>query len=393
MPVLNPTTLKLSAAGLLFGSSAWAYTLASAPAAKGPEVAQIRRLADSLDQGGSLAVALFGVPIQNVEAPVGKAAEKRPAPPKRTPSAPTAPITAPPAPPSRPAQISTPTLAPLDPNAPVQSLALVGITHSENTDFAWLMDLNSRARETAQVGGTAFGFRVSRVEAEQVALERDGHEYLLRLGEKPILIASASFTSGGDEDEDGTDSEFGGGRGRRGGFPGGPTGFGGFGGPGGRGGFGGRGGLPGGFPAGFGQRGGFGSGAPVTFGGSPGEGQQPGGGQEQEARPQFSARPGGGGFTGGFGGGFGWGFGANQGAMSQFSSSAASNGSTSNPQTARRNGSRLTVDAEAVKEPEAIVNPQTQRRTGGSGTTQGLAFGQPQNGAQGQGTRGGFGSR
>ena len=276
---------------------------------------------------------------------------------------------------------SLPPVAP-SPSAPevnddaVKNLALLGVTFAGGKDTAWLLDLGTRDREMAGVGESVLGFIVKEIEPDRVLLTRGGRDYSLRLGEKPLLVAATSAvtvasTDVGSSDFGGDESPFAFG-------PGGP------GGPGGR--FGGRGGAggPGGM---FGGPGGmFGGPGGGRFGGNPGGGGGGGSTTSPSSPGGNSGGNGGGGFIspmnftsgGGGGGGFNPGGGTSGGSSG---STGSSTGSTSNPQTARRNGSRLTGDAEPVEEPAAIVNPQTQRRTGSSNQP---AFGQTEGTVRGQ---------
>lgn len=66
------------------------------------------------------------------------------------------------------------------------NLALIGVTEVGDRTQAWLMDLDSRTKETVSPGGTAFGFKVKSVGPERVVLTRGGREYSLRLGERKV---------------------------------------------------------------------------------------------------------------------------------------------------------------------------------------------------------------
>jgi hypothetical protein len=77
------------------------------------------------------------------------------------------------------------------PQAAPRNLALVGVTQVGTRSQAWLMDTDSRTKETVSPGGMAFGFRVKSVGPEQVLLTRGGKEYALRLGERPIPTVAA----------------------------------------------------------------------------------------------------------------------------------------------------------------------------------------------------------
>lgn len=379
------TSGMLWAAGLVLVSGCvWAACIwDEKPRASGPDLRTLQHLAASLDREAEAA------PILTDPAP----SQPAPAPQRQVdPTSPSVRLAARPAParprpqpePRRNAAPSLPPGAPPLPAAPVaedavKNLALLGVTYADGKDAAWLMDLGNRNRETAAVGEAVLGFTVKEIEPDRVLLTRGGRDYSLRLGEKPILVASASPNSNASAgDLGGDDAPFGfgpggpGGPGGRGGagsrFAGGPGGFGGFGG------FGGPGGAFGNRFGGFGGGGGF---------------SAPGSGSSTSSNSGSGG--GGGGFTppgGGFaGGGFGGGGFAGGGAGQSFGASGASSttsrasGSTSNPQTARRQGSRLTGDADPVEQPAAIVNPQTQRRTGSSNQP---AFGQADTTVRGQ---------
>lgn len=272
---------------------------------------------------------------------------------------------------------------PAAPEDPVKNLALMGVTHESNTDRAWLVDLASKEKEAVAVGDSAFGFTVKKISGETVTLGRGPSEYTLRLGEKqlPVIVTSASGdSSGGSEDGD-DGNPFGRGRDRDGrnpfGGPGGPGGFGDF-----------RSRFAGGFP-GFGGFGGSSSGwSGRSWGGgdsgrSWGSSSDSNRGSDNRWSSSNSGRSswggggsswGGGGFGGGgfsgFGGGGSWN--GSSGRSSQTGFAGAT--STSNPQTSRRNGARLTGGVTSAQEtPAAITNPQTQRRNGSSS---GQAFGQ-----------------
>jgi hypothetical protein len=77
------------------------------------------------------------------------------------------------------------------PLAAPRNLVLVGVTQVGDRSQAWLMDVDSRTKETVAPGGTAFGFRVKSVGPERVVLTRGGRDYALRLGERQVpTIAS-----------------------------------------------------------------------------------------------------------------------------------------------------------------------------------------------------------
>jgi hypothetical protein len=373
----------LGAGGILLAGVVWAALLYNAqPGSQGLDPASLRTLAARLLQppvqtDNSLASAperaaadpapmgaLFGAPA------LPKAASSAP-----TPSRPAAGVRVPAAvkpaapAPTAPSTPSGPRPAPVAPDDPVKNVALSGVTHANNADQAWLVNLTSRDREAAAVGESAFGFTVKEIRAESVTLARGSESYVLRLGEKqiPTPIIQAAALGGGEG--------FGG--------PGASSGPGGSGGPGGPRGFGG----PGGGSPDFRSR--FGGGGPgAGSGGNPGggfrgsesassssparDGSNSGGGGFRSRSWNGSGGPGGGGSGGsGFGRG-GFGFGNNNSApTSQFA--AGDTSPTSNPQSARRRGVQLSGDGDPIPVPEAITNPQTQRRLG---TASGPAFGE-----------------
>lgn len=261
----------------------------------------------------------------------------------------------------------------------MKSLALMGLTHRDQEDAAWLVDLNSMTRETAEVGERAFGFTVKEIGDERVLLARNGEEYELRLGEKsiPTPAGSQSVALSGDASGFGDPGAFGNGRGGRRGRGQGGFGQGGFGQSGfGQAGFGGQGRRS--FRSQYG--GGRGSFSASTS--APGLGSSSSyssnSGYSGNRGTRFGNNTSGvrssTGFGGSMGGGRSFGGGSYGGSASMTSQFAAgTGGSTSNPQTARRRGARLTGDTPALPSPQTIANPQTQRRTG---SNSGSAFGQ-----------------
>jgi hypothetical protein len=366
----------MAAGSLLLVGGAWAGSIyRSAPAYRGPDTAQLEALAGRL-QTSSVAT-LEALP----DPPVVSAPRRvvTPAAPARVAVAPVvaAPrVNAPVLPPagSAPSAAPAPVVVPAKPaESPVKSLALMGLTHRGKEDTAWLVDISNMERETAEVGDRAFGFTVKEIGAETVLLSRNGTEYELRLGEKSIPTPPSQVVAMNDGSGFGEAGDFGnGGMGRRGRGQGRQSGFSGFGGQG-------RGSSRSGFGGG---RGSFGStGSAPSFGSSnnsSGFGGNRGNRQSSNSGSSFGGNRGGSSFGGnrgstGFSGGTG---GRNFGGSSSMTSQFAAGGttaSTSNPQTARRRGSRLSGDTPAQPTPQAIANPQTQRRIG---TSSGTAFGQ-----------------
>lgn len=402
------TSVMLWGAGLvLVGGGGWAARLWSEkPVVAGPDLRNLQHLAATLERpaeedpvleapAASGRTAVLPVPVPQgmprvvvPRRPVATGSVAKPT---------TLPVRAPILPAVAPARV-----APASSDDAVKNLALLGVTFAGGKDAAWLMDLESRTRETAAVGESILGFTVKEIEPDRVLLARGGRDYSLRLGEKPILVATATAltvaSAGGGLDDEPSPFGFG---------PGGPGGPGGLGGPGGRG-FPGGFGVPGGGFGGFGGPGGPGGGrfggggfGGAGFGGSGATtsagsgGGSAGGGGGFGGGGVGQAGFGGGGFgSGGFGGGGGFGQSGGTSGGTSAGTSSASSSSTSNPQTARRQGSRLTGDADPVVQPEAIVNPQTQRRTG---STSQPAFGQADGTVRGQtgnsSRTGGTGSR
>jgi hypothetical protein len=70
-------------------------------------------------------------------------------------------------------------------------VALIGVTEVGGKSQAWLVDLTTRRRETVSPGQEAFGYRVRKVDPERVTLTRGGQQWVVRLGEKQVPVASA----------------------------------------------------------------------------------------------------------------------------------------------------------------------------------------------------------
>lgn len=240
----------------------------------------------------------------------------------------------------------------------VKNIALMGVTHSEGEDHAWLVDLSTRDREVVDEGKEAWGFTVKRIEDEHIVLARGGDQFTLRLGEKEIPVTEAPVETVSQTAGEG-----------RGGWGGRNGGWGGN-----------RGGGGGDRRAQFRQwmaanGGGGGFRGNRSWGGNRsqggGRGSWSGGGassNNNRNRNQGGGRSwGGGGFNPAamaFGGGF-WG--------NRNGSRSGGAGPTSNPQTARRRGGQLIGGADPIQTPRPISNPQTTRRLGTN--SGGQAFG------------------
>jgi hypothetical protein len=379
----------LGAGAVLLAAGAYAGTVVARPTAyAGPDPGQIRELATRLQSHqGVTAISLEVPPTAPAPAPVP---DPQPAarPVSRTPVRMAGPRVGllPVLPPATPAAEPVPAPAPAPPPAPVspvKSIALMGVTHQDAGETAWLVNVDTRERELASEGESAFGLTVKEIGPESVLVTHDGQEYTLGLGEKQIPMVEAPQPAAAE-----APGFAGGGMGRGGrrgnraqgmGQGGGQRGFAGRGGRN-------RGNWGGGSAMTFGASG-MGTGTNATsggFSGNRGSGRGTGNTSFSGGRQGgFSGGRQGGGFSGG-GSGFG-GFSAtgqrNGGSTSQFAAGAA--GSTSNPQTARRRGVSLSGgmqgSGQGGMDIQAIVNPQTQRRTG---TTSGPAFGETQQGAQ-----------
>jgi len=389
-----PSQSVLIAAGAVFAlGAAWAGVLylTPAPQEKGPDPRVIRELASRAAAPvepptlGEVTLSAPPAPVVRVDA--------RPRP------QPAAPRAVQPQPPPKPPKAAAPApkvepVAPTPPPSPraegearLKDVALMGVVFEGGREQAWLVNLANQEREEAPVGKSIFGFEVKAIAPESVVLTRQGEDFTLRLGEKPITLATAADNSPGDGGDFGNR----GGRGGREGF-GGRGGFGGFGG---REGFGGRGGPegaggpsdwrerfrqrfqggggPGGAPAvsttsnnnngggrswGGGDRGGRSSGGVTTIGSSspsPAPSTNNSGPRMDMGDMMRAAS-----------------WGQQQSGMQQQQNNQQRR--TTNPQTSRRTGSRLTgsnIDMEDP--PDPIANPQTLRRLG---DTTGQAFGQ-----------------
>jgi hypothetical protein len=393
---MNSNRIALvAAAGILTLGAGWAATLYFAPPkTTGPDPAQLRRLAAHLQDGqapgqaelplllpGKRLPAKPGTPSAGTTGP-GQPALQGTGPRiqaivPRQPGTPGAPGT-----PSAPTTPGTPAA----PSDPLKSIALTGVTHESGADRVWLVNIDSRDRETAAVGQQAFGFKVKAIHPDRVVLERDGGEHVLRLGEKQVpalVVASAETPGSGESRRDDDDGDRGrGGRGDRGDRDG-------------------RRDWSGGDRSDFMRRIEEARSRYASFGGgSSGSGSYGWGdrsrsdgdrsrsdgdrGSSDRWRSRSSSSGGSSTTTMPFGGGYPYWMGRSRdsGSQSQFATGAA--GPASNPQTARRRGVTVTGGSDTMpfEVPEPINNPQTARRLG---TASGPAFGQDANAQAGQG--------
>jgi hypothetical protein len=236
--------------------------------------------------------------------------------------------------------------------AAVKQIALMGVTQHGDETSAWLVDLQTREREVANSGDSAFGFTVKEVGPESVLLVQGDEQFTLHLGEKEIPVVEPEAAS--DPLQASANGDDRNGRGRWGGRG---MGGGNWSGNGGGRSFSGRGGWNGGGSYGGGSSGGFGGNRSWSGGGRSSGGN---------VRASF------GGFQGGFSGGFGGGFQGGSGNRNNQTYLRP----TANPQEARRRNSRLIGDSDPLPEPKPLRNPQTSRRRG---TNSGRAFGSDPN--------------
>lgn len=385
MTAVSPKVLQLSAAGMLLGGGVMAQVLFQQPITlDGSDPARVRELAHRVEAQQAMGGAGPLTPPEGASTAV-------PSPVLPPPTAPTRPIAGvrrpSPSPPQAltrpvPPRVEKSVTVPAPPEDPTKHVALMGITHANGEVSAWLVDLRDQQREIVGVGDRAFGLTLKEIDPESVVLTRGDEEFELRLGQKQIASASgggSTYTAASGDEDQGPGGLEGERRGRRGGFPG-------FGGEG----FSGRLSRSGGFPSfggGFSGRGSRSGGDRSSrySGSSAGSSSDSSGSSRYGSGSSGSGRSGSssGGYgrssSGGYGrssGSGGSGFAGNSGgnSASQFSSAGAV-GSTSNPQTARRNGARLSGDSAPVEAPAPITNPQTTRRMGSTGST-GAAFGQ-----------------
>lgn len=207
--------------------------------------------------------------------------------------------------------------------SPIKTLALIGVTMVGDKEAAWLVDLESHDRFTANEGDDVEGLHVRDIQPDHVILTQNGTDYELRLGEKsaelaaaePVEVASTTTT-----DQQNQNGRGWGGRGRWGGRNGGGRG------------------NSGGYSGGNRYAGNTSGFRPPTFGGFRGGGGFNGGSNSNNTNYQRRlTKP------------------------------------TSNPQEARRKGVRLVGNvSSSLPQPPAFFNPQTVRRVG---SATGHAFG------------------
>lgn len=355
----------IAAIGLLGAGAAYAGHLATTPpAVKTPDTAQMRLLAERIASGSSTPAVSLKTPVLPAGSYPSDSDTSRPAvrvqkasaDSNRTPAGQVS---------HAPAPAPAPTAA-----DQVKNIALVGVTHSDGEDHAWLMDVSTQEREVVDEGGAAWGFTVKDISDEQIILARGTDQFTIRLGDKEVPVAYADTAS--------SDPAAGGsGFGNRGGGDGDRNArrerfrqmmasgaFGGFGGRGGR-------------PWGGGSGNWSGRGGNRSWGGSSNSssnwrgGSSNGGGSNNRGGRSFSSNTG----RSWGGGGFNpssvaWGMNYMGNRGGAFGGGTA--GSTSNPQTARRRGGQLIGGATPLPNPQSIRNPQTTRRLG---TNSGQAFG------------------
>ncbi|MFN3648975.1 MAG: hypothetical protein ACK47B_05280 [Armatimonadota bacterium] len=334
----NGNTLRLAAAAVIaMGGAAWAGNVYLQPVPEeGPDPEQLRALAERLQSNPAqpsfeLELHRDGTRRATVTLPPPERTSGR-----RKSPAPSADQRSAPA--TQPAAVEPPVPAAAGPEEsdPVKNIALMGVTNGGAGERAWLVDLQTKDRDPFEEGQEAYGFTVGDIERNQVVLVRDGNEYVVRLGEKPIPSAygdaQAPVTTASAAEANN--------RGGRGQMRRGPQ-----------------------QPQNRGNRRRSNNrrGNNRRWGGNNRGGVNP---RDVMRNAANAARRG-----GGFGGNFNRNF-NNSGTQQQVSS---------NPQTARRRGVRLVGDAEPIPQPPQVNNPQTQRRRG---NTNGAAFGAPNNGNQ-----------
>lgn len=313
----------LSAAGVLaLGTACAANVYLKPPSYRGPNTAQLRQLADRVTANPPVEAApLYVPPARHVQV-----TSVAPPPPPRKPAA--APTTqSPPLPVD-----SEPTESEPTPEAAVKQIALSGVTQQGDAPTAWLVDIGTLERETVAPGESAFGFVVKEIGTESVRVSQHGEEFTIHMGDKEIPVVepdpsqtpavAATPNPGNGQSGRWSRRSFGGGNwsGRSGG------------------------------------------GGNSWSGGSGNRSRFSGGNSSNNySRNRFSGN------FGGFGG---------QNVNQSRNRNSTLNRPTSNPQEARRRGSRLMGGADPLPTPAAIRNPQTSRRRG---TTSGRAFGSDPN--------------
>jgi hypothetical protein len=346
---IRPKLILASAGAVLLLGTAFAGVLYLSPRHyRGPDTAQIAKLAARLQRGTGAS------PVRPLR--VGDAAPRVLRRPPVRPSVPSNPAAArnpgavqSPRPPVVPEGSSVDHSASSAGRGRFENLALFGITHDGSRSHAWLLDRDSGERESPSVGESAFGVTVKEIEGERVVLTAGGAQVRLRLGERPIRLASAS--SEGETAERGADGWA-------------PP-------------------VPAGGAAARTARAAARSarGFRPTYGGirrsSARRGSTPAGRRRagRTAGPQRAATRALGRGAAAMARGF-----RPAGAMRTADTRRST--LTANPQTARRLGIRLVGGGAPLPAPEPLANPQTLRRTG---STQGAAFGagavsQPQRG-------------
>lgn len=277
-----------------------------------PDVRPLRALAQRVEQAPVAQPRLVSVPVLADAGTARRSSERRAASrPRDTHAADTS---------SAQSAAPEPQTAPV--LSPIKTLALIGVTMVGDKEAAWLVDLESHNRFTANEGDEVEGLHVRDIQPDHVILTQNGTDYELRLGEKsaelaaaePVEVAAATTTN----DQQNQNRRGWGGRnwgGRN---------------------WGGRGNGGGGY-----------SGGGNRFAGNTGGFR----------RPNFGGFRGGGGFSGGGGS-------TSLGRLTH---------ATSNPQEARRKGVRLVGNVtSSIPQPTAFFNPQTVRRVG---SATGHAFG------------------
>lgn len=336
----------MAAVALLGAGSAYAGFLYTTPvAARTSDLTTVRSLSQRLAATAQQEEVPLSAPAV---LPVAPRPEAKPAAPaaRRQPQAASTTET-------KKAETEAPKTPPAPPASPVQNIALMGVTHSDKENQAWLVDLSTQEREVVDEGGAAWGFTVKNIGDEQIVLAKGNDQFTIRLGEKtiPVNEAPAVETTPQQTANNGW------------------------------GGWGGNGGGREARRAMFRQMMANGGGRNWSGGGNWNRGSWNGGSSNNSSSSNWRSRNNNsnrGGFSGGFNPGFG-GFGGGYGGRRNQTQAA---GPTSNPQTARRRGGQLVGGADPLPTPTPIANPQTQRRLG---TTSGQAFGTGNQGPYGYG--------
>ena len=367
--VLSVRGRWIAAFGLLAAGSAYAGVLAvTPPKGSGPNTAALKAVSERLRSAPGPEAPVIGSPdltggAVRVAAVSGSTTERG-----------TLPVSVSPTPPaegSSGAPLSTPGGAAADDG--VKDIALMGVTHSDGSDQAWLVNLENQEREVVDEGGAAWGFTVKDIDDDTIILARGSDQFTLRIGEKEIPVNEAPAASP-------AMSEFG--RGGRGGGVGGgddrrerirqwlASRSGGR--------------SSSNWAGGRSWSGGGGSGG---WSGSSSSGSNDW--RSRGDRGRSSSR----GFSGGGGFNPGMAWAMSGGGFNRRGSQTQNTGPTSNPQTARRRGGQLIGGADPIETPDAISNPQTTRRLGTN--SGGTAFGDAsyQNGGRSNSGRSNTGRR